>query len=497
MSERTPLTGTDNDAEQERQRRVNALRALAHTRQDGPSEGAALQTAAQTSRSLISSVSRPGPRWALISAALAVVLALAIVGGYLGRQNQTSRAHALPATLTITTSTCPSKQLWSPDGHTLAVLAFPCERNGGSSTSLRDGIITLYDAATGHVTKQIPLAPVLTDPNAAGGALDGIGWSPDGRQIALEVNASADLVSGPTTTYLLALLPISGGQAQTITNTTTRPATQSSGSGQANLAPIWNVRTKQLTGMLPMPLPTALTYGWSADGRLVGGQSFPPVGSAAVSGRPTGPQVVSFWGDGTLRPVFTLTSSGFPDQNQPPVAVEFTSEPSAVWSPDGSEVTFATYSGLLSGDQPLTSAVCAHLFLYAPVPPCPNAVVPPADAAIAQLATQARAPVIGTSSDGGKYALYPGLVFTWNPQGTAIATVLPADQFLSNSGLTPAGSQKTQVSLLGTDGTHLGTRTYTCGVSTCSTDALAWSPSGGQLALMDIGSRTIMLWNAR
>lgn len=492
MGEQQRPTGTGASDEEQRQRRLSALRDLARGEQGEPSAGAAPPSGARPASSLIASPARSRPWWAPFGAALAALLVAAALGAYLLHSAQPSPTASLPAMLTITTNACPSQEVWSPDGRTLAVLAFPCVGNGGSSSSLRDGVITLYNAATGRAGEQFSLAPILTDPNAAGGVLDGIGWSPDGHQIVLEVNASADLATGPTTSYLLVLLPIQGGQAQTITGTPA-PSTVSTQNSQA---PIWNVRTKRLTGMEPVPVPVALNYGWTEDGKLVGRQSFPSPGAVTVSGRPTGAGVVSFWEDGTLRPVFALSPSGFPDETKPPVAVEFSTGPRAVWSPDGSLVTFAMFSGLLAGDQPLTSALCTHLYLYAPTPACPDAVIAPADPAVAALVTQAHAAVIGTTSGGERYALYPGLFVAWNPQGTAVATVLPSDQFLS-SGLTPAGSQKTQVTLLGTDGSHSGARTYTCHGAACSTDALAWSPSGAQLALMDSSGPSITLWSVR
>lgn len=494
MGEQQPPSGAESESEQERQRRLNALRDLARTGRDESSAGVAAQSRAQAGGALVASATRSRSWWA-VRAALAGVLVVALVAGFLVIHNRTGPANAGTPAITIALSSCPSQALWSPDGHTLAVLALPCTGSGDDSSppTLADGVITLYDAATGHATKQLPLAPVLTDPATAGGGLDGIGWSPDGQEIALEVNASANLVTGPTTSYLLALIPVSGGQAQTIT--TTRPA--SAAQEETSQAPTWNIPMKQSTGMLPVPLPIALNYGWTADGRLEAGQSFPPSGVNTLTGRPVGPHLVSFWSDGTLRPVFPRTSPGGPpDQTQPPVAVEFTSEPMAVWSPDGSEVTFATFSGLLAGDQPLTQALCAQI--YPPIGvACPDAVIPAPDAVIAQLAKQARAPLVEAASNGSRYTVYPDLLITWNPLGTAVATILPADQFNSGTGRTSAGSQKTQATLLGTDGTHLGTRTYACGGSTCTTDQLAWSPSGAQLALLDKGRHVITLWSAR
>ncbi len=486
-------SGATDDTEASRQRRIETLRQLAQP-QAPQQEG--LPSTVADSDSLLTRTPLPipgsrrrRPWWALISVAVVVVVVAAALGSYVFIQAHTNTSHPIPTTLTISPANCPGNIAWSPDGRTLAALTFPCAGNGGTTSTLQDGIITLYDATTGLAKGQFSLAKTLSA-DAGGGVLDGLSWTPDGHQLALEVNASANLATGPITTYDLLLFPIQGGQIQTIEGT---PLASTNRQGQADVAPIWNIKTKQLVSVLPVPAPAALTYTWSADGRLIADQPFPSASAGAYSGRPTSAHTISFWQDGALVPVFWKDAEGFSDQSKPAVAVEFTTGPRALWSPDGSEVTFATFDALLAGSLTVTATLCAQLVQATLAPACSGAdvVVSPPDAAVANLAKQVLHPTLISNGQGDMVPFYNNPPLSWSPQGTVLATVLPSD----NPSLTH--SRKIPVTLLDVAGQHSGALSYACGGSACGVDGLAWSPSGAQLALVDSSGGDITLWNTQ
>ena len=516
MEQRPTEDTTPADTDRSRQRRLETLRELAQT-QAGTTETAETEQAPRTPISASADSAAPADRppasahpalatlptlpakrrrpwWALPAVALGVIMLVAGVGGYLYIRAHATLAHPLPSTLTLTTANCPSKLAWSPDGRTLAVFAQPCAVNGAPGPSLRDGVVTLYDTTTGVARQQIPLSHVLSA--GVDGFVDGMGWTPDGKAVALEADASANLVTGPTVSYELLLLPAAGGQAQTLLGTPNVSVFD-------NIAPIWNLRMKRLVGLLPVPLPAALTYAWSADGRLVAAQPFPSGTTGAYTGRPSGANTVSFWQDGALQLVYPKMKGqpvSIPDISQAPVATQYTAGPMAVWSPDGASVTFATFSGLLAGAQPITKQTCATAVTISssPLPACPAAVVPPPDAAMARIVAAAQTPLRLSTDSGNTYTNIFGSPAAWSPHGSVVATLLPTDQFV-NEGLTASHSRTAFVTLLtATSAQRVGRLGYTCGgPQPCTTDALVWSPTGAQLALIDVSSGVITLWNTQ
>ncbi|HLY30803.1 MAG TPA: hypothetical protein VKQ36_07225, partial [Ktedonobacterales bacterium] len=212
------------DTEAAHQRRVEALRQLAQTSGATPQQD---QPQAQAAEPKLTRETLPGPGgapraararpwWAPLSAALAVIVIAAGVGSYLLIHPHASTTRPLPNAVTITIGNdCPSKLLWSPNGRTLAVLEYSGSEYPCSGNIAQDVIIALYNATTGAFQQHIALSTLLSG-TASTGTLDGIGWSPDSGQLVLEINTTANLITGPVVSYVLLLIPAQGGQAQTI-----------------------------------------------------------------------------------------------------------------------------------------------------------------------------------------------------------------------------------------------------------------------------------------
>jgi Tol biopolymer transport system component len=501
----TPDDGAAGGDALARQRRVETLRRLAQAqRVDAPADAAIEMretVITPTMRATIRNGSparsrRPSrrPWWALGGALLALVVVAAAVGGYYlttRPHGHTSQATTLPTQVTIHASGCPYQQVWSPNGQTLATLSAlpPC---ASPDTSLLHTSLTLYSAATGNAHQQLALSTVQAVTQNPGN-LVGMGWSPDGKTIVMDIDISQNIIDTATRSAMLLLIPTNGGQP-----TAMRQSEHVTETNQyTNFAPIWNIRTKRIVAVLPDPMPAALTYRWTTNGQLAPGQPFPTGGATSYTGRPQANGAILFWQDGVFSPVYPeLPNSPFtPDPSKPPAAVLFTTGPVAVWSPDGSEVTFEAFTGLFA-DQQLTTQMCAQLVLQPyTAPACPASQLTAPNAAVAALVAAALHPVPVTIA-GAAVSFYQNTQVAWSPHGSLVATVLPADQF-ETAGETSRSREP--IKLFSTaNGAQTAQRVYQCdGAAACQTGGLAWSPTGNQLAFIDSGNGIITLWNTQ
>lgn len=497
------------DAEVARQRRLDTLRELAQkdavtasASTHGQSISAPTNTPARTP-----ATSRRRPWLPLIGAALVIILIAAGASAYLLTRPHTTTTHALPAVVTITSANCAVSAVWSPDGKMLAALELPCANMVSGDISLQNATLSIYNAVKGNLEYQQQASNVL-GASAANDNFDGLGWSPDSKNVALEGSVSDSppnvIGSQPTVvnqaTYTLAIIPAQGGAIQVL-HATLKGAY--SPSNLLALEPVWNLKAQKSVNKTPLPLPAALSYQWTADGSLGEAQPFPTSEASGNTGRGGANGTIPFWQDGILEPLFPKGKTGSGDIFVQPLAIEFLSAPTAIWSPDGVELTFATFSGLLAGAQPLTAQTCANATLPSSPslePLCPGPAITPPNAAVVNLVSAMLHPMRVPLSDGTTYTTYLGVSLAWSPHGGALATIEPSNQFVNNgadNGLTVSGKRATTVTLLATTGQTVGQRSYTCQASACFTPLLAWSPTGAQLALVDTANGVTTLWNTQ
>jgi hypothetical protein len=172
-----------------------------------------------------------------------------------------------------------------------------------------------------------------------------------------------------------------------------------------------------------------------------------------------------------------------------------------LWSSDGQELVFqANGQGpIIGGPVALASApadpsLCSSLGLAAP---CHPSELPPPDAAFATILQTLARPLTYTASDGHLYTNYAGADVAWSPNGKALATILPADQF---SGPTTE-AQRATISVLRTaNGKPLARFPYLCPLVNGGCGLTwSWSPGGAQLGALVVGPNSqavaIILWN--
>jgi hypothetical protein len=211
-----------------------------------------------------------------------------------------------PAVLTLDLEgagySCPSALAWSPDGARLAVVAMhgfrPCANGIGGDPDA----VLLYDATSGTLPRALDLQGALASAHVS--LIDPtLGWSPDGRWVALRADDYSYAQPGAPGHPALMLLPTDGGPARvSIADALTEPLFD---------APIWEVSSGTVTSVLAYPLPLALTYGWTADGRITPQVSMPTVTAGAtpstlggsVPSAAADPQAFPLYQDGVVEPL--------------------------------------------------------------------------------------------------------------------------------------------------------------------------------------------------
>lgn len=295
-------TGYSEDDENARGQRIAAMRELTGV------------DASATASPPISPTLKPAVRRhrrvpALLIALTAVVL-LAVVGaawqGWLPwqRGKPATADTAVSVNLADDNLHCPSAALWSPDNKHIAVLAQLGACASGYAGIIEPNVVALFDT---HGTLERLLypdsltlgksAPTTPQPTPTPGALlatappyaqyFAMGWSPDGRRLALSYQATFEHDRDADEKFEsgVVLLPVDGGNGEKFT-----------GLIQSNFD-VWDLQTRQQIHIDNATQEFALAYQWSSLGTVT------PVADAPISGpigNPAAGQRFTIWQPGSV-----------------------------------------------------------------------------------------------------------------------------------------------------------------------------------------------------
>lgn len=347
----------------ERQRRLDALRALA----EQPGSAPTVMAPPSKPPTLLAQRPRspqrraPRPAWQIIGAgmvAIVVVVAAALVAMHALDTPPTTPSHQLaPDPLVVPISRagmqCLSSASWSPDGKHIAALMspHPCRQSSGGS------FLVLYDAALAHPLKEINLdqailpqalpQSVQQDPTLmqqASVSYYSLQWSADGAKVAMLAggpvpgviidSGSPDQASSEGYFWALAVVDVGSGTVRVIA-TPPQPSSEFNGDNSPynpdSYKPMSAWRFDLTAGTATLAsFPQALAYSWGADGALT-----PTAPLPAVNGTP-----VDFTGAGSLWQTFSIGQS-----SQPCAAnIYEVMLTASLWSPDGRYVVPMLYA---------------------------------------------------------------------------------------------------------------------------------------------------------
>ncbi len=516
----TPPVQSRRDTEADRERRVQALRALA-------------QHAGTHATAVDSSLQAPGPRqkrerWTRPGSPLhrmtwfvAAVLVLALVSAaVLVFVPRLLSPEPRPASAVISIDAtahslgCQQDVAWSPNGSFVAVLGYDANCPQNANPAYETGQMGIYDAKTGKLVRSLQLDSLIlrTHRVSLGGTVtgadgsqfnpyisyQGVVWSPSGQQLAFPFVVLQQ--------YYTFQVPNDAPQVQPLS-----PSTQAgvlltnmaSTTSQVLLAPYslppsgygpsqeWNVVTGKLVAAA-LTLPPALSYEWGNNGTLLPLQPLststaaPAVAAPAVPapvGNPIGGKTFSIWQPGLASQGNYLTP--LPNTGTGPTALtnyvaglNLWYSKFAVWSPDGQYlITPAYYGGRMvlpgqptpsSHDLQVTGQETAPLF-------------PPHDSALQTV-----------------YAATMYVSAAWRSDGKELATV---SYHVTNGGKTLTASLTVWDC---TTGKELRSLSVAAGgvtsiiIDGVPSEMLRWSPDGSQLLYFDPSlNGQVTIWHVR
>lgn len=456
--------GTGQD---DRERRLAALRNIAAQTDQNNAPTERMPAAGSPGASPLRPARRR--RWALI--ALAVVVVVVAAGGVWIFQRErtptTPSAVTMPAVRTVDLSKdhayCPTQPLWSPDGTRIAMFttAQDCTLGDGGALNTE---ITIIDARSGKLVMTIPLSTAL--------AAQGIGsafftpqlaWSPDSKSLVFAVNFSGFIVPNAKLPHGLAIISVPGGKV------TYYPDTQPIPRLSMASTLIFDTQTGKLVQDIS-ELPYASAYRWGADGSL--------------TPDPTGD--ITFWQPGDITPVYNDPPAG-------PRAFYYVSSVT-LWSPDGHYVALPAILGarLPGGEDPRSTLATGGTCPYQLEVACRGtATVAAPNLGFAAALTAA---VAGTVIPDQSLTIWNPMDVAPRADGKELAVMLPGQGF-------DVSASKVTVTLFDT---ATGARTRALSVKRVNTNesgsgqtpAMAWSPRGSSLALVNFGDSNITIWRA-
>lgn len=446
---------------------------------------------------------------------LTLLVALAVVAGVgatliVGRNNpgasDTDASHLLDGGTRISTLDaagliCPADAAFSPDGSRIVVLgllasaatAHACPER--TDDTVAPTAAAILDSTTGRLVRSIPLDPLVRGSAAASQSelehvvYSGLGWSPDGRHVALvfTVFGDGDVAPENVLDSGLLLLDTTAGTGVVLRGDSGFFA---GASGVSSGFPVWHL-TQQIE--LPSFLPqSGLAYAWGADGDpypiLPLGKDLDQLPNSAAArypvGMPDGGPHYTIW-----QPGLVIDTGGI-DSRQ----VDFVSAFPA-WSPDGVNLTLMVAGVALrdttAGDSMArTTTMREQLAADATTPPIPSPpalpVVPARDAALA--AVQQKVHSLGWT------------LVAWNPSGSLLGSVdcfATGDQQMDLRD-TATGQVLASVTLdlpEGDPGCRDGSNAAVVGAYPSLGLSLAWSPSGDRMLLGDRVGNALTLYH--
>jgi hypothetical protein len=472
---------------EERQRRIQALHELAEAQ-------------AASGQFATAAVRRRAPRQPIgrrtQGIALALLLALVLASGsawyVLGhRAPAPTPVPPIPDLLTLDLAKVrlnpPTTAAWSPDGRSLAVLAYTPTAVGGQAPP----VVAVFDGRTGKLTRQFALDSTLAAFGWSGFPFT-LTWQPDGKALALPYSVAQ--ASNPSVfDDGLLLLPLHGGS-----HLLTAPA-----SDPNSPRVVWDLTAGRAVAGSDAPPPLALTYQFSADGHLVPSAPMrPPQAPGAFTGSPVlGPKQTDFsrWQAGTVDPMLNFDRFNA-NPNPPTDALLASFLPQ--WSADGRYMAFGRVVTRVNAkgatSTPVGGDACVQLVDvdYAEACRQPAAALP--DRALQAVLAAVQAGLAPVAPDGTHLPTnWAGAPVSWRPDGKVLATILPADGYFNETPFGPRMDIKLTL-LSTTTGQPLATLSAqrVLGAGAASSAGIApmeWSPRGDQLAYLDYAGR-ITIW---
>ena len=461
--EQTPPASDDARGVDERELRLQALRALARQQStvgqaasSAPAEPRTPSPVAQPLDAPHPGVGntverRPARALVALSLALLVVVVVAGVVGYriLGAQSRaaaTSITASAPIVPTLDAIHCEADVAWAPDGQRVALLGHQrnCPNTEPTMYANWPGEVNIYDTATGKLVASVnldtpiqqalhlgALVNVTPDPyvGQAGGATQAIqyqplAWSPDGKRLAITFQFADVTHATPSEVTGVEVINADGSSPQVFA----QPPAQTYTAYE-----IWDLQTGDelpLANASATPQffsagqgVAALSYRWGAGGALTASQPLPTIGQApsvtppttapGPIGNPAGGANFTIWQAGTLYLVYPPNAAGQPDTTVTPAPVYDTQF--VAWSPDSRYLLDVSLEAALTGNTGLTppSAQTLQTLNLTAAP-----ALAPRDAALRQLLA-----TLNAESATQNYALG---ALAWSPDGKLLAAVTSA-----------------------------------------------------------------------
>lgn len=467
-------------AQDDRERRLAALRDIAAQadQNNAPTER---MPGVPTPRQHSPLGRRRFPAWAL--AGLLVVVVAGVAGGAWAvlRGRAAPTASLLPATGTVNLAKvgvyCPTQPLWSPDGTRIAMFSSLSNCAGGAN--MRPAI-TVIDARSGKLVMNMPLGHTSTPGAGQQWSTTQFAWTPDSKSLAFTNNISPYLIPNAPIPHGLAVVTVPDGKVTYYPDTKPLPTLTSASTL------VFDKRTGALVHVIT-DLPYAKAYSWSADGVLAPD----PTGS------------VSFWQAGFIQPVFTQPPAGTPIPSTSPLLHPrsfYYLVNAALWSPDGHYLALpAAFGARLTGGNDPASTLAAG-------DNCPNLLLLACKGTTKIAAPNAGFAAALTAAEAGQN-LPDQSIINWNSMdvalradGKEVAALLPGQDFNAQQ---MQSAQVATVKVTVFDAAT-GAKAHVLSVTRADlsdngggvTPALAWSPRGTSLALVDFGDSTITIWRS-
>ncbi|WIG59365.1 MAG: hypothetical protein OJF49_002112 [Ktedonobacterales bacterium] len=384
--------------------------------------------------------------------------------------HQPGAIHAIPTLLTIHMETahiyCPTSAAWSPDALHIAIVGMRegCPLAPGAETP---PVVAVFNARTGDLEHVLDSGLVLAgqhqyDPPPS------LIWSPDGKALIFPYSTVSSTTSGFVADLIL--LPINGRAPQLLTGPQVAEFLATS--------LVWDVRNG--TAAVTFPAQPAVAYSWTSDGHILAGATTEP-----------GNGSFSFWQPGVLIPEWAPESN---DSVSPPDALLYGSVITK-WSPDEQYLTAPLWVSAalppVRGNtlRPISTTYCT---VWNMPTTCTRRIETFPDRALMAVA---QASMADYASEGmNSLPMREAVSLAWRPDGQILAAILPKDSFDS-------GNPSVRISFFNAfTGGALTTlslnRLYPQYSRQSLQSALAWSPTGQQLALVDYGDNQVTIWGS-
>lgn len=528
---------SQRDAQNERERRMQALRSLAH--EQSPQEPTSVSSDASVAGAprgqssslatfkelshtrLIQAPPTRRARWLRVVAGVIVVALLITLGVALVRDHMPQvggGASGAPAVVAMTPQpdgvACPAGAAWAPGGAFIAIIGYQTQcPDSDIGLGNEPGKLNIYETGKGRVVAkvtfsldtlakkvgvplpaQIPQFNKLPYPTIL---YDAPIWSPDGKRIVIPfvVHAACFCVVGQGYQFdevgaplLVGLLELNAsGQLE---------AALSAPYSAAQHSVEWDLGQQTLAPDMGQ-LAVAQTYRWSGarlnPASLLGAQA-----QLGPIGNPQRATTFSLWQSGWAGPVIlssdaTTMANGETEQVETLVSNLLMMAPTfAAWSPDGRYLLLPTFSPLVL--TPNGRAPNSAMLQQAGLGQAPE--VAPRDAALASL--------FSTFAHVGADELFSPDALAWSPDGKLLAVALdipgdtrPRDQPVT---LLDTRTGKTVATLIPEANTADALEVNPMMQSQAPLDAhpqLAWSSDGSRLFLLNPTLGTITIWRVK